>query len=282
MFDHDFHFGFPFVSLDEPAPLHLTAVGVETDWDPKIIHDNSGRDIYTYIFLYTLNGSCMVETEDGNIHKIQKNDAAFLFMPSNSRYYTDPKSDELWRYFYIMFIVKKMTKSYCNEIHNFAGYTFSLPPQSASVTSAVDLITRRRNGLINHPKLASAAAYDFLCKLYYDTTVKNPNYSILVQQTIEIMEERYGKLAGIQELADILHLSAEHLTRTFTKETGTSPIKYLTRIRMKNALQMLSHTDKSIAAIASQCGFGTSSYFTRVFKQQMSISPSDYRNRFRK
>lgn len=282
MFDHDFHFGFGFVQADEPAPLRLTAIGVETDWNPETIHENSEREIYTYIFLYTLNGSCIVETEDGNYHKLHKNDAALLFMPSDSRYYTEPGSTERWRYFFIMFIVDKMTKPYCNEIHQTAGYTFSLSPHDISVASAVELITLRRNGLINHPKLASAAGYDFLCKLYYDTTVKNPEYSTLVQNMIEVMEERYGKLSGIQELAEIFHLSAEHLTRNFTKETGISPIKYLTKIRMKNALHFLSHTDKSIAAIASQCGFGTSSYFTRVFKQQISISPSDYRNRFRK
>lgn len=278
MFDHDFHFGFPFVNPKEPAPCLLTAIGVETDWSPDVVHDNSER-IYNYIFLYTLSGSCVVETEDGKAEIMQKNDAALLFMPSNSRYYTNPASTERWRYFFIKFIVDKMTKPYCNEILETVGHVFTLSPDSYSITSAVDLITKRRNGLLNHPKLCFAAIYDFLCKLYYDTMKRNPDYSILVQDAIRIMEERYAKLSGIQELASMVNLSTEHLTRKFTKETGISPIKYLTKLRLDHALSLLSYTNAPIADIAASCGFESSSYFTRVFKKTMSLSPSEYRRR---
>lgn len=277
MFDHDFHFGFNFIDPEEPAPCRLTAIGVETDWHPEVIHNNADRNIWTYIFLYTLQGSCVVETEDEKKQIIKKNDAAFLFMPSNSRYYTSPDSKELWRYFYIMFIVDKMTKPYCNEIIETVGHVFTLSPDSYTITSAVDLITKRRSGLMNHAKLSYAAVYDFLCKLYYDTTKRDPHYSIVIQDAIRIMEERYAKLNGIQELASFLNLSMAHFTRKFTTEVGVSPIKYLTKIRLDHALFLLAYSNDSIQEIAISCGFESSSYFTRTFKKNMSISPSEYR-----
>lgn len=277
MFDHDFHFGFDFIDLEEQAPAYLTAIAVETDWDPEVVHDNADQNIWTYIFLYTIQGSCIVETADGDTKLLEKNDAALLFMPSNTRYYTNPESKELWRYFFIMFIVDKMTKPYCNEIIETVGPVFTLSPDSYSITSAVDLITKRRNGLMNHAKLCYAAIYDFLCKLYYDTTKRDPNYSIVVQDAIRIMEERYAKLDSIQELAAFLNLSTAHLTRRFTTEVGISPIKYLTKIRLDHALFLLSHSKDSIHKIAVDCGFESSGYFTRVFKKNMSISPSEYR-----
>ena len=283
MFTHDFHFGYNFIPENEACPARLTSTGVETDWDKDMIHDNSKRPLYSYIFLYTISGSGTVEWTDGSTHILDTGKSALLFMPESSKYYTTKGSDELWHYYYIMFIVDKMVKPMCNEIQERHGYCLSLPPNCLTYQSAVDLITKRRNGLICHAKLADAAVYDLICKLYYDVTTQHTEYSILVQRCILIMEERYGKMNGIQELSTILGLSAEHITRAFTKEVKMSPINYLTKLRLSNALPLLSNTSMPIQDVGKACGFQSGSYFCNVFKNKMSISPSEYRrkNRFK-
>ncbi|MDR1700901.1 MAG: AraC family ligand binding domain-containing protein, partial [Lachnoclostridium sp.] len=113
MIDHDFHFGFPFIEENDTAAIRLTRVGVERDWDHSIVHENSDKPIYTYIFQYTLEGSGIVEA-DGKKYVVNENDAFLLFMASDSRYYTNPESKIHWRYLYIMFIVDANIKRYCN------------------------------------------------------------------------------------------------------------------------------------------------------------------------
>ena len=52
MFDHDFHFGFEYLSEEETleGPLRLTALGVETEWYPDKVNKHNERPIYTYTF----------------------------------------------------------------------------------------------------------------------------------------------------------------------------------------------------------------------------------------
>ena len=86
MFDHDFHFGFEYLSEEETleGPLRLTALGVETEWYPDKVTKHNERPIYTYTFLYTIQGSGIVEDEKGIKHVCGKNHAALIFEPSKT------------------------------------------------------------------------------------------------------------------------------------------------------------------------------------------------------
>lgn len=92
MFDHDFHFGFEYLSEEETleGPLRLTALGVETEWYPDKVTKHNERPIYTYTFLYTIQGSGIVEDEKGIKHVCGKNHAALIFEPSKTKRYPEP------------------------------------------------------------------------------------------------------------------------------------------------------------------------------------------------
>lgn len=278
MFDHDFHFGFHFAKTTDSTPIYLTSIGCEREWYPNIIHDNSERNIWTYLFLYTIDGTGIV-TVDGKEYRLKKHDAALLFMPGNSTYQGDPTSKTLWRYCFIMFIAgQPPTKMYCNEILEKVGPVFTLSPESHSIQSMYSLISRRRSGLINTAPLAYAAGFDFIANLYNDIQTNCIQYSLLIQNAIHIIQERYAKLDGVIDLAEHLHVSPEHLTRTFTKEIGMSPVKYLSKIRMEHAIDLLKESSYSIDEIATKVGFSNGNYFSKQFRKHMAMSPSDYRN----
>ena len=57
---------------------------------------------------------------------------------------------------------------------------------------------------------------------------------------------------------------------------------YILDIRMQRATQMLRYTNKSIADIAAKTGFPDIYYFSRAFKREMNVSPSEYREQYRK
>ena len=65
--------------------------------------------------------------------------------------------------------------------------------------------------------------------------------------------------------------------RCFRQELGTTPLATLTDFRLRRAAELLRETDRSVSDIAAVCGFATSSYFGKVFRRRMNLSPLAYR-----
>ncbi len=82
---------------------------------------------------------------------------------------------------------------------------------------------------------------------------------------------------SLQDLADSLHLSAEHFHRLFRAALGITPLRHLLRIRMRRAQQMLADPGRSIGEIATACGYADAFYFSRVFRKYFGRSPRLYR-----
>ena len=65
--------------------------------------------------------------------------------------------------------------------------------------------------------------------------------------------------------------------RNFKQYTKTTPMQYLVERRITNAQVLLETTSYSIAEIGSIVGYENSMYFSRIFKKQKGVSPSEYR-----
>ncbi len=71
-------------------------------------------------------------------------------------------------------------------------------------------------------------------------------------------------------------MSERHLNRCFVQETGLAPGSYLNRYRIQKARCLLLEQDLSITEVMGSVGFSDSSYFTRVFRREVGMSPSEY------
>jgi len=78
-------------------------------------------------------------------------------------------------------------------------------------------------------------------------------------------------------LAEQGGMSVNAYARIFKEQTGYSPRKYLLKMRVEKACNLLHHSDLSIEQITSACGFSDRYYFTRVFSKTMAASPGAYR-----
>ena len=81
----------------------------------------------------------------------------------------------------------------------------------------------------------------------------------------------------LDELVEISGMSRRNFIRTFEETTGSSPIKYLIDLRIREASRLLRSTDKSVTDIAFDVGFADSNYFSRQFRSALGISPREYR-----
>jgi AraC-like DNA-binding protein len=99
----------------------------------------------------------------------------------------------------------------------------------------------------------------------------------LVRQAMAYIHEHYAEPISRADLAEHVALSEDYLTDCFRKELGVTPITYINRYRVNQAKILLSETFKSITEIALDVGFSDSSYFSRVFRRETGMSPTDYR-----
>ncbi|SDE66529.1 helix-turn-helix domain-containing protein [Pseudonocardia oroxyli] len=85
---------------------------------------------------------------------------------------------------------------------------------------------------------------------------------------------------SVADLAKRAAMSERTFARRFAAETGTSPLRWLTRQRVLHARRLLEDTDLSVDAVASRCGFGSATLLRHHFKQVVGVSPADYRRSF--
>jgi len=82
---------------------------------------------------------------------------------------------------------------------------------------------------------------------------------------------------SLQSLAQESGYSRVHFVRMFRAATGRSPHNYLMNLRIERARELLSNPALSLTDIALDCGFSSHSHLTRVFRQFLGVTPSEYR-----
>lgn len=90
----------------------------------------------------------------------------------------------------------------------------------------------------------------------------------------------YNEPGPVAAMAHIAGLSERSLTRRFQKATGMTPIQYVHAIRIEEAKQMLEATQQPVEAIAQELGYEDTSFFIRLFKRDVRLTPSQYRRKF--
>ena len=82
-------------------------------------------------------------------------------------------------------------------------------------------------------------------------------------------------------LARIAGCTPDHLVRSFRRELGQTPARYVLELRLTAASQALAHEDLSIDAIAEEYGFANRHGFTRAFTRYLGCGPGEWRRRRR-
>ena len=95
---------------------------------------------------------------------------------------------------------------------------------------------------------------------------------------IDYIKDHFNEINGIEDVAEKFYISKFYLCRTFKKLLGVSFISYLTQVKLKHAVKLLTSTNLDISEIAFECGFNSTSYFCNIFKKHFSVSPLAYKN----
>lgn len=151
-------------------------------------------------------------------------------------------------------------------------------PRAAALCETVSAFLLSADaGRLPSGKEAAGAAFSLLMQLYGESTpVAQSAYPALVSEAIGIMRNEFSYLYGIEELADRLHVTKNHLIRVFTAAVGLSPGKYLTNLRVQYAKLLLRSGEASLEAVAAAAGFSGADYFGKVFRRETGFTPLGY------
>jgi transcriptional regulator GlxA family with amidase domain len=96
------------------------------------------------------------------------------------------------------------------------------------------------------------------------------------------MAENLNKDLSVDALARRAAMSPRNFSRVFRKENGTTPAKFVERLRVEAARRQLEQTVRAVKEIAASCGFSSSEIMRRTFLSELQVTLSAYRLRFQR
>lgn len=122
-------------------------------------------------------------------------------------------------------------------------------------------------------ELADQMIKDYCEAVKYFST---KGYSELIKEVISYISNHMFTPLTLEEVANEFHVNGAHLSRKFKQETGFTFTVYVNNKRVEYAKLLFHEGNTSITEVASLAGFNSSSYFSKVFKKEVGISPKKY------
>lgn len=271
-FNDDSPYPYNFCSIaSDSAPLIVNCAGNFSSEFPFSTDNPAGRkDFY---LMHITRGSLTVRL--GNESVIADAGSVVLFPPECGYYYRFDGGGEinyLWSHF---------TGSYAAEFLDRLGFTnlpaiFKAPSKShvsACFRSMFEIFSS--DSTLKEHSLAASLMQILvaLSERSVSGRADNPIY-----RSLSYINASYTEELRIPDLAAMENLSNSRYHVIFKKITGRSPNEYITDLRMRHACELLRSTDMPIKQVCLLTGYGDSHFFSRIFKANIGLSPSEFRH----
>jgi len=100
---------------------------------------------------------------------------------------------------------------------------------------------------------------------------------VRLEPALHFMRQHLSERVTVSDLAERVHLSRSRFADVFTKTLGQTPLRYLAQLRLATAARLLNSSDQEIREVGQQCGYPDPFHFSRTFKAEYGMSPTEYR-----
>jgi AraC family L-rhamnose operon transcriptional activator RhaR len=100
-----------------------------------------------------------------------------------------------------------------------------------------------------------------------------------VSAVLKLIDTNPAQEWTLEDLAARAHVPPNYLVRLFKKVAGLPPMAYQRRRRLELATHLLLQSDLAVNEVGAQVGWSDANYFTRRFRAQFGVTPTDYRAR---
>lgn len=247
----------------------------EYQWGPGI------RD--HYCIHHILSGSGIYTTGKVSV-RLSAGDTFILFPGVELQYQAD--KDEPWEYCWAGF----MGTDAASIIRN-TGFSKETPyilkgtiPEE-EIRNGLDEIYQNKGNTYESSVAMAGRLYSLLAVFMHyaqGTEPEKDSHVMYVEKAMSYIETNYSYPITVEDIAYYVGISRSHLFRSFQNYMRKSPKDYLSGYRIRQACHLLRETDLSVSTIAYSVGFENNLYFSKAFRKQKGMSPSEYRRAKRK
>ncbi len=195
-------------------------------------------------------------------------------------YYYPPDGTEPWNFLWMAFYGDTL-HDLIAEINRTYGYLFDVPPNSPLVRRLFSYRHYEDEVLMMTPMEGGKLVFDVLHELCspVEEELRQSPHSALVSDVQNRIAGDLSERLDAGELARSFRVSREHLSRVFREQTGTPLHAYITRARLRLAVNLLLQTRLTVKEIAARCGYAEYSAFYRIFRKRIGLSPEELREK---
>ena len=102
-----------------------------------------------------------------------------------------------------------------------------------------------------------------------------------IQKILHYLHEHYAEDITVKSMSQYVMMAENYVSTLFKKKTGHTLIHYLHRIRVDQAIRLLTGSDLPVYEIGNRVGFVSDNYFIKIFKRLTAQTPSQYRHQHR-
>lgn len=253
-------------------PIYLVGIGGSEYQE----HVNRPEGYYWNQLLYSVKGQGCLKIDSSTI---TLSEGYYFFLPNALPHEYYPIT-ETWEVRWVVF------DGYaCSQILKELNLTRPIciqPDDNSSLEKIYNkMFVSQKTDKVFGDYTCSGLIYEYLLAFHQQVASKNSSKgttkSELLMPVLNYIDDHFSENFSMSVLAELAHISPQHLCRIFRETMHMRPTEYLTYRRLGEAKNLLRHTDISIAEIGTQCGFPDPGYFSTVFKRYEGLSPAEYR-----
>lgn len=257
------------------------------DRDFKVAYPHRHDDFYEILFITHGTGTYTIDLQE---YEIKPNTIFFL---SPGQIHEIAFSEDIKGYIFlfssIFYLSNKTDPHKLFEFPFFYSLKYDSPPLyllNKEAIEELDSLFRKAIIEVNTEAIDNEEAIHALldliliyCKRLYPQSEEHQlkKGHILIKRFKQLIEEKCTENIGVKEYADLLKVTANHLSETVKEFTGRTPTDFINDRMTLEIKRLLTHTQLTVQEIAFQLNFSDQSYFSKYFKKTSGYSPSEYR-----
>lgn len=228
------------------------------------------------------------------------NEGDWLFIPGNTPYRREPVEGKLCTmdYFHFTgngqahptedlqsFLLRKNAKENRREIVLFSQMRSPEPLLKRQLGQ--EMLRHQKNPTPYSGMILDAMLSELLFSLSdaiareagITVTAARHKVPLALQTATDYIRQNLDRPIAICELSRVAFISQQHLCRLFRKYYHESPLYYINRARIEQAIELFRSTSMTIKQIAYKLGFESENYFCRLFKKMEGVTPLEYKRK---
>ncbi len=251
--------------------ISISNVGYySSSYSPYIF--NMDSDVYMLLYMYEGNATIKIYNK-----RVELNAGMIGIFPPNTKYdicYHNDKNNER----YYLFCKGKRMAEIINALE-LNALIYDVGIFNEFIEAIKTFITEMQKKTKRNRAYEAVILCNILAKIHEKIEEKNISKQYLcIEPAIKYMTSHYkeGSLTT-EQYAEMCGVSKVSFIKYFKRYKKTTPLKFLTKIKMENAQMQLLNSNKNIQEIAFDLGFTDPFYFSRVFRSFVGKSPREFR-----